>query len=102
MVSQQKIGQTLVNLDGERSSCRLGECILGNLVTDAAVFQVASKNMATNVWTSASVALWTANSIMASIYKNKTGKGFSCIQLKILQAQRTQDTTYELLYSITR
>eukprot|EP00112_Aurelia_sp_Birch-Aquarium-sp1_P017214 Seg397.28 transcript_id=Seg397.28/GoldUCD/mRNA.D3Y31 product=5'-nucleotidase protein_id=Seg397.28/GoldUCD/D3Y31 len=71
-VAKQKIGQTLVNLDGERSSCRLGECILGNLVTDAAVFQVASKNMATNVWTSASVALWTANSIMASIYKNKT------------------------------
>ena len=45
-------------------------------MTDAAVFQVASKSMAKNAWTSASVALWTANSIMASIDKNKTGKGF--------------------------
>ena len=70
---QVKIGQTLVSLDGERTSCRLGECILGNLVTDAAVYNVALTSNTTNSWTIASVALWTSNSIMSSIITNKTG-----------------------------
>ena len=68
-----KIGQSLVFLDGKRRSCRLGECILGNLVTDSAVFEVASRTKMGKSWTEAAIALWTANSIMASIEVNRTG-----------------------------
>ena len=70
---QARIGQTLVHLDGERTSCRLGECVLGNLVTDAAVYSVALASKTVNAWTTASIALWTSNSIMASIDANSTG-----------------------------
>jgi len=72
-VGKVRIGQTLVHLDGERTSCRLGECVLGNLVTDAAVYSVALASKTMNAWTTASIALWTSNSIMASIDANRTG-----------------------------
>lgn len=35
-----QVGKTRVLLDGERTSCRRGECNLGNLVADAQVFHV--------------------------------------------------------------
>lgn len=37
---ETEIGRTRVFLDGTRTSCRLGECNLGNVITDAMVFKV--------------------------------------------------------------
>ena len=63
-------------LDGERYSCYLSECALGNLITNAVIFDSSVKNSNPNHWTNASIALWTGNSIMASIDVNKTGMFF--------------------------
>eukprot|EP00794_Sanderia_malayensis_P000218 gene222-833_t len=71
-IGKVKIGRTRVFLDGERASCRLRDCALGNLITDAAVYDSALNNNNNSRWTTASIALWTSNSIMASIDINKT------------------------------
>ncbi|XP_072024183.1 snake venom 5'-nucleotidase-like [Amphiura filiformis] len=60
------LGKSQVLLDGNRESCRLMECSIGNLVTDAMV--MGSMTPATNEkWTEASVALINAGSIRASM-----------------------------------
>lgn len=37
------IGSAAVDLDGERSSCRFGECVMGDLITDAMLWETASE-----------------------------------------------------------
>lgn len=37
------VGTSTVYLDGDRASCRFGECIMGNLVTDAMLWATASE-----------------------------------------------------------
>lgn len=37
------IGSAAVDLDGERASCRFGECTMGNLITDAMLWQTRSE-----------------------------------------------------------
>ncbi len=37
------VGSAAVDLDGERSNCRFGECTMGNLITDAMLWQTQSE-----------------------------------------------------------
>ncbi|RME74026.1 MAG: LysM peptidoglycan-binding domain-containing protein [Chloroflexi bacterium] len=37
------VGEAAVDLDGERSSCRFGECTMGNLITDAMLWSTQSE-----------------------------------------------------------
>ena len=39
----QLIGSAAVDLDGDRDSCRFGECNMGNLITDAVVWATATE-----------------------------------------------------------
>ncbi len=38
-LKSQVVGSTSVDLDGERTTCRFGECTMGNLITDAMVWK---------------------------------------------------------------
>jgi len=42
-LTEQVIGQAAVDLDGDRTSCRFGECVMGNLITDAMLWQTQSE-----------------------------------------------------------
>ncbi|KAK3749568.1 hypothetical protein QZH41_019711 [Actinostola sp. cb2023] len=66
-VSQMKLGRSLVYLNADQVHCRLNECNLGNLVTDAMVFHYANQTAQSVQWTKASIALQSSGSIMASI-----------------------------------
>ena len=45
-IISETLGRTFVFLDGNRLSCRMRECNLGNLITDAVIHQVRqSKNI---------------------------------------------------------
>lgn len=46
-VSEQEVGKTLVFLDGNRLSCRMIECNLGNMITDAYV-DLVCRNLTIN------------------------------------------------------
>ena len=61
-----QLGKSQVLLDGNEGSCRLMECSIGNLVTDAMV--MGSMTPATDdKWTEAPIALVNAGSIRASM-----------------------------------
>lgn len=62
-MSKQIIGNTKTFLDRK---CRLGECNLGNFVTDAAVFNRA-KQYRGPYWTDASIAIMNGGGIRAAI-----------------------------------
>ncbi|XP_072396633.1 protein 5NUC-like isoform X4 [Diabrotica undecimpunctata] len=66
-----EVGSSLVTLDGEDSSCRLGECNFGNLIADAFVLYKASSSQ--TVWTDAPIGITNAGGIRAAI--NPTHKG---------------------------
>ncbi len=53
------IGEAAVDLDGERSSCRFGECTMGNLVTDAMLWATQEQGI--------QIALMNGGGIRASI-----------------------------------
>ena len=54
-------------LDGSRHSCRLVECNLGNLVTDAILLHYVEQSTNSTQWSDVSVAIYNAGSITASI-----------------------------------
>jgi 5'-nucleotidase len=72
------IGTTAVGLDGDRKSCRLKECNLGNVLADAAVFKYIEKtgsdlaiqrasgeksNSTTQTWSRVAIGLWNGGGI---------------------------------------
>lgn len=63
-ISEVVIGHTSVFLDG--GSCRLKECNLGNLITDAMIYKYASKYKGEG-WTDAPIAIIQGGGIRASI-----------------------------------
>ncbi len=56
---QQVIGETAVDLDGSRESCRFAECTMGNLVTDAILWATQAQGV--------QIALQNGGGIRASI-----------------------------------
>ncbi len=67
------LGKTHVFLDGERTSCRVKECNMGNLVLDALVHTNAKQPDGTK-WADVGVALWNGGGIRSSIDKQPNGK----------------------------
>jgi len=53
------VGSAAVDLDGERANCRFGECVMGNLIADAMLWQTKSEGV--------QVALQNGGGIRASI-----------------------------------
>lgn len=70
-MTQEHIGKTLVELDG--FSCRLKECNLGNLATDAFVY-VNAKEHSGPGWTDAPVAMLQGGGIRSTVY-DETSEG---------------------------
>ncbi|KAL3266931.1 hypothetical protein HHI36_011081 [Cryptolaemus montrouzieri] len=60
------IGSSLVRL--ERDDCRMGECLLGNFVTDAMVYEYIEKSP-TKYWTKAAISLMNTGSLRTTIEK---------------------------------
>ncbi|XP_053398234.1 snake venom 5'-nucleotidase-like [Mercenaria mercenaria] len=63
------VGYSKVDLDGERSHCRLRECNLGNLITDAIIDYHVNYSHPENQWTPAAIAIWNGGNIRTSIDK---------------------------------
>ena len=61
------IGETAVDLDGSRESCRFGECTMGNLVTDAILWATEAQGV--------QIALQNGGGIRASIPKGPVTVG---------------------------
>ncbi|XP_049775819.1 protein 5NUC-like [Schistocerca cancellata] len=70
--TKEIIGKTRVLLDGAAEHCRLFECNLGNLVTDAMVYTNA-KSYHGNGWTNAPIALFNGGGIRSSIDTSSDG-----------------------------
>lgn len=65
-------GYTKVFLEGG-NICRMRECNLGNLITDAMIFARVLENKGGEFWTDASIALMQGGGIRASIEKGSEG-----------------------------
>ncbi|EDV36772.1 uncharacterized protein Dana_GF13125, isoform B [Drosophila ananassae] len=65
-------GYTKVFLEGG-NICRMRECNLGNLITDAMIFSRVLENKGGEFWTDASIALMQGGGIRASIEKESEG-----------------------------
>ncbi|XP_023236967.1 protein 5NUC-like [Centruroides sculpturatus] len=65
-ISKEVVGKSRVLLLGERSTCRMRECNMGNMLTDAVVSEF-TKMPRDRGWTSVSVALWNSGGIRSSI-----------------------------------
>lgn len=63
-ISEAVVGTTSVKLDGQ--SCRLKECNMGNLITDAMVYKYATTYIG-NGWTDAPIAIIQGGGVRASI-----------------------------------
>jgi 5'-nucleotidase/UDP-sugar diphosphatase len=61
------VGTASVDLDGERSSCRFGECTMGNLITDAMLWSTATEGT--------QIALTNGGGIRASIPAGEVSLG---------------------------
>ncbi|XP_065212271.1 snake venom 5'-nucleotidase-like [Planococcus citri] len=71
------VGRTNVKLGSRSPSCRIYECNLGNLVTDAFIDAVAGQYNGTHGWTDAAIALIQAGAIRSPIHENKTFGNFT-------------------------
>ncbi|XP_026756321.2 uncharacterized protein LOC113516144 [Galleria mellonella] len=68
-VTEDVVGSTLVHLDGH--SCRLHECNMGNLITDAMIYKYASEYKGEG-WTDAPIAIIQGGGIRSSITHSNT------------------------------
>lgn len=66
--SKIPLGRTHVFLDGRRETCRVRECNMGNLITDAFV-HMYQKHPDETAWADVSIAMWVSGGIRSSIDK---------------------------------
>ncbi|XP_074644485.1 5'-nucleotidase-like [Tubulanus polymorphus] len=66
-LGKEVVGKSHVLLDGQRSQCRMVECNMGNMITDAMVYR--NLRPSDSQWTNASIAMWNGGSIRASIHQ---------------------------------
>lgn len=74
-LAQQVIGFSKVLLDGERESCRLKECNLGNMITDAIIDHHQNFTHPEDQWAPSAIALWNGGGIRSSINKGVVDRG---------------------------
>ncbi|XP_060553664.1 5'-nucleotidase-like [Ruditapes philippinarum] len=74
-LSASTVGYSKVIMDGERSSCRLKECNLGNLVTDGIVNYHINFSHSESTWAPAVIAIWNGGGIRSSIDKGIVSSG---------------------------
>lgn len=72
---KETIGYSKVYLDGETDHCRLQECNLGNLITDAIIDYHVNYSHPESYWAPAAIALWNGGGIRSSINKGKVTTG---------------------------
>ncbi|KAK0175757.1 hypothetical protein PV327_009483 [Microctonus hyperodae] len=73
-LTQTTVGSTKVLLDGDSKHCRMGECNLGNLITDAMIDYNVRKYTSKNGWTDAAIAMHNSGSIRTSIARSPEDK----------------------------
>ncbi|XP_030557815.1 protein 5NUC-like [Drosophila novamexicana] len=61
------VGHSKVYLEGRKTVCRLVECNMGNLITDAMVFSRVMEDQGGDYWTDASIAIHQGGGIRSSI-----------------------------------
>eukprot|EP00112_Aurelia_sp_Birch-Aquarium-sp1_P006842 Seg1748.4 transcript_id=Seg1748.4/GoldUCD/mRNA.D3Y31 product=5'-nucleotidase protein_id=Seg1748.4/GoldUCD/D3Y31 len=66
--AKRSLGTTHVFLDGRRTVCRVRECNMGNLITDALV-DMSNKHSSEEAWADAAIALWASGGIRSTIDK---------------------------------
>ena len=64
-VEKEIVGDTLVTLDGLLQRCGSGECNMGNLITDAMVWEWARNSTSTDGWTEVTMAMMNAGGFHA-------------------------------------
>ncbi|WAR07544.1 5NTD-like protein [Mya arenaria] len=76
-VKLEKVGLSLVELDGRREHCRLRECNLGNMLADAMIdyYVTSGYNFSNEAWAPAVIALLNSGSIRSSIQKGTITAG---------------------------
>ncbi|XP_059472052.1 protein 5NUC-like [Neocloeon triangulifer] len=72
-LGQEKVGKTLVFLNGSQNSCRMRECNLGNFVSDAFISHYASTYSGSG-WTDAPIAVQNGGGIRSSIEESKASE----------------------------
>lgn len=78
------VGHTKVFLDGSKSSCRVTECNLGNLVADSMVFARMQEDEGGVYWTDAAIAFIGGGGIRSSIKKTSDGSITATDLLQVL------------------
>lgn len=71
--SDAVVGDTLVHLDGGRESCRLRECNLGNVVTDA-MLAAHVTSQGDDGWSDVTMAILNGGAIRSSINQGNFAK----------------------------
>ncbi|WAR07537.1 5NTD-like protein [Mya arenaria] len=76
-IKLEKVGLSLVELDGRREHCRLRECNLGNMLADAMIdyYVTSGYNFSNEAWAPAAIALQDSGSIRSSIQKGMITAG---------------------------
>ncbi|XP_045197743.2 snake venom 5'-nucleotidase-like isoform X1 [Mercenaria mercenaria] len=74
-LSEEAIGFSNVFLDGEEDHCRLQECNVGNLITDAIIDYHLNFSRSATQWAPAAIAVWNGGGIRASIDKGAISAG---------------------------
>ncbi|EDW32022.1 GL11430 [Drosophila persimilis] len=73
-MEQHVVGTTMVHLNGDRTSCRLGECNFGNIIADSLVYaRVLEQTGERKHWTDAAIGLMNSGGIRASIGPAQSG-----------------------------
>lgn len=72
---QVPVGQSLVYMEGYTDYCRLQECNMGNMVTDAMVDFYLKKLPGTKGWANVSLAVWNSGGFVNSIQKGEITLG---------------------------
>ncbi|KAL4233121.1 5'-nucleotidase [Mactra antiquata] len=74
-LNNEELGTSKVFLEGHRDVCRLEECNLGNVVTDAIVDYHVKFEHPENQWAPAAIAIWNGGGIRSSIDKGSVSMG---------------------------
>ena len=64
-----------MHLEGGKPDCRIKDCNLGNLITDALV-KMTQKVPDEKSWATVALAIWNGGGLRASINKNRNGMNY--------------------------
>ena len=77
-----------MHLEGGKPDCRIKDCNLGNLVTDALV-KMTQKLPDEKSWATVTLAIWNGGGLRASINKKKNGMNYFLLTHCVLYYSET-------------